>query len=96
MRRFGYAYASTSYGSQGATYNRVLIHAMDFTAEQRTKQMLSARWHTVAMTRPQEELQCSPMTETKAGGGYWGIRKSRTMGLSPEQVQDTQQNQISI
>lgn len=93
MQRFDYGYASTSYGSQGATYNRVLIH-MD-TAERGAKQMLSSAMAYVAMTRPREELRVF----TDDGGRLermLGNSEVKKMGLSPEQVREYHQNQISI
>ncbi len=93
MQRFDYAYASTSYGSQGATYNRVLIH-MD-TAERGAKQMLSSAMAYVAMTRPREELRVFTDDGDRLER-MLGNSEVKKMGLSPEQVQAYNQNQISI
>ena len=93
MQRFDYAYASTSYGSQGATYNRVLIH-MD-TAERGAKQMLSSAMAYVAMTRPREELRVFTDDGDRLER-MLGNSEVKKMGLSPEQVREYNQNQISI
>jgi conjugative relaxase-like TrwC/TraI family protein len=91
MQRFDYGYASTSYGSQGATYNRVLIH-MD-TSERGAKQILSGAMAYVAMTRPREELRVFTDDEDRLER-MLGNSEVKKMGLSPEQVQAYNNNQI--
>ncbi len=55
MRHFDYGYASTSYGAQGATVDRVLVHMN--TAEKGAKVMLNSAMAYVSLSRPRNEIK---------------------------------------
>ena len=55
LQHFDYGYASTSYGAQGATVDRVLVHMN--TAEKGAKAMLNSAMAYVSLSRPRNEIK---------------------------------------
>jgi len=93
MKHLDYGYAVTSFSSQGATVEKVLVNVS--TQDSRVQKLIDQRFAYVAVSRAESDAQIYTDNAERLAQAL-GQRQDKTQALRPEEVQTYREQAIQI
>ncbi len=93
MKHIDYGYAVTSFSSQGATVEKVLVNVS--TQDSRIQKLIDRRFAYVAVSRAEQDAHIYTDNQDRLAHAL-GRRQDKTQGLRPEEVQAYREQALQI
>jgi len=93
MKHLDYGYAVTSFSSQGATVEKVLVNVS--TQDSRVQKLIDQRFAYVAVSRAESDAQIYTDNAERLAQAL-GQRQDKTQALRPEEVQTYREQAVQI